>query len=171
MAAKTQRKIEKHHIVSRAKVHKPIRSTSWDTFVPKQKKKVSLRSKLIKELDAIFSKYIRLRDSDQMWMWKCCTCWVVKHWKRMQNCHFITRWNYKYRWRLENCHIWCYRCNIILEWNYINYTLFMIKTYGHGMVERMKTDKQLVKISTPDLKDMIEKYKYEVDLLIKLKKW
>jgi len=45
----------------------------------------------------------------------------------------------------------------------------MIKKYGEGMIREMQKDKELVKISTPDIREMIEKYKYEVELLMKVK--
>lgn len=33
----------------------------------------------------------------------------------------------------------------------------------------MQEDKELIKVSTPEIREMIEKYKYEVELLMKAK--
>jgi len=37
-------------------------------------------------------------------------------------------------------------------------------------VREMQEDRELIKISTPEIREMIEKYKYEVELLMKVKK-
>ena len=39
-------------------------------------------SKLKKKLDAIFSKYIRLKDADKNGYVKCYTCGVKKYWEK-----------------------------------------------------------------------------------------
>lgn len=138
--------------------------------IKKRKIKTKSRSQLVKELDAIFSRYIRLRDADKNGICTCITCWDKKPRKEMHNTHFISRSNYKYRRSVVNCFAWCYKCNVILHWNYISYTLVMVRKYGEGIVREMQEDKELVKISTPEIREMIEKYKYEVDLLMKVKK-
>jgi len=125
----------------------------------KTRKKKPTRWKLVKKLDAIFSQYIRLLGTDKYWNCECVTCWDIKHWKEMQNGHFISRSNYKYRWDEKNCHVQCMRCNVFLSWNYINYTLFMQKYLWEDEVERMVYDKQLIKITTPEIEEMIEHYK------------
>jgi len=123
-----------------------------------KKKKTKTRWQLIKEFDAIFSRYIRQRDSID-WICTCITCWDKHPIEKMHNTHFITRWNYKYRRDENNCFAWCYKCNIILHWNYINYTLAMISKFWKEKVEQMINDKELIKISTPEIREKIEYYK------------
>ena len=54
----------------------------------KQTPKSSI-SKLKKKLWTLFSKYIRLRDSDYRGICSCCTCGIKKHYKEMQAGHFL----------------------------------------------------------------------------------
>lgn len=123
----------------------------------KTKKKPS-RSKLVKKLDTIFSQFIRLRDSNDKWYAQCYTCWDTLHYKNLQNWHFITRGNYKYRWDENNCKPQCYKCNCIYSGNYKIYTSRMIDEYGKEKIDTMIWDKQITKISTPDIIDKIEHY-------------
>jgi len=57
--------------------------------IPKSKKKPS-RGKLVKKLDAVFSQYIRLKDSVGGYA-TCFTCGKKDHWKKLQNGHFQSR--------------------------------------------------------------------------------
>lgn len=132
-------------------------------------KKKKTRSQLIKELDKRFSVYIRLRDCDKKWIVKCPLCWSKNHRKKSQNMHFITRWNYKYRRDEKNCYWWCMRCNVILNWNYQKYTMFMIKKYWIDKVQEMINDKWLANIKTYELEEKIEYYKDFSKMLLELK--
>lgn len=133
-------------------------STKTQTKKKQSRKKKPTRWKLVKKLDAVFSQYIRLLSVDTIWNCECVTCWDIKSWKEMQNWHFISRSNYKYRRDEKNCHVQCMRCNVFLSWNYIRYTLFMQKLLWENIVEEMINDKQLVKITTPQLEEMIQHY-------------
>jgi len=154
--------------VAKSNVSQKTRS-QW-VSIGKKKIKTKSRSQLVKELDQIFSRYIRLRDADKNGICSCITCSAKVHWKNIQCWHFLTRGNYKYRWSENNCFAQCMPCNIYKSWNYISYTLVMIWKYGEKKVRDMQEDKELVKISTPEIREMIEKYKYEVELLMKIKK-
>ena len=136
-----------------------IKTTIKKTVPNKPKKRTESRSKLVKKLDSIFSQYIRLRDDNK----GCVTCGDIKPWKEMQNCHFYTRGRQPTRWDETNCHSGCYRCNVILKGNYIKYTIYMMDRYGREVVDGLER-KSLsgVKISTPELREMIEEYKIKV---------
>lgn len=84
---------------------------------------------LVGELDRLFSIYIRNRDN------VCISCW----WVATQNGHFISRRYWKYRWCDYNCHWQCYGCNVWKHWNYIPYTIEMIKRYWDSVVEDMQS--------------------------------
>lgn len=120
-------------------------------------KKLS-RSKIIQKLDRIFSIYIRLRDCDNIWIVVCPLCKSKIPRKKAQNMHFISRWVLKYRFDEDNCHAGCMRCNVILNWNYIIYTRWMQIKYGIDKVDKMITDKQVYKLKTPELEEMIKEY-------------
>lgn len=120
-------------------------------------KKLS-RSKLIRELDRVFSIYIRLRDCNKDWIVVCPLCGARIPRKKSQNMHFISRWVLKYRYDETNCHWWCMRCNVILNWNYIKYTRWMQNKYWIEKIDEMINDKQIFKLRTPELQEMIEEY-------------
>lgn len=141
-----------------------VTKMSKKNIKPVDKNKPKSRSKLVKELDAIFSKYIRLRDDGG----GCVTCGVVKPWKEMQACHFYSRGRYPTRWHESNVFSGCYRCNVILKGSYINYTRYMIDRFGRQFVDDLEfLSLNGEKISTPKLREMIEEYTLKVEELIK----
>ena len=79
----------------------------------RKKKKTLTRQDYVKQLDNIFSTYIRLRDSNENWYVVCPLCWARIKWQQSQNMHFITRWCRLYRYDEDNCHAGCMRCNVI----------------------------------------------------------
>lgn len=136
----------------------------------KNKKKTwPTRSQLIKKLDQVFSVYIRLSVADKDWYITCPPCWTRVHWIKAQNMHFITRSVYKYRRDEKNCHAGCMRCNVILHGNYIVYTRRMQRKYGEILVDEMINDRQICKIATWSLQEMIEHYQALVDELKRTK--
>lgn len=125
----------------------------------KQKAKKPTRSKLIQKADSVFSTYIRLRDSDRHGIVTCPLCWAKQPRKKAQNMHFITRACMLYRYDENNCVAWCYRCNCILNWNYIEYTRYMQNKYWIEAVDLMIAEsKKIHKLSTAELEEIIEKY-------------
>lgn len=142
--------------VNVAKYTKPVK-------VVKKKKSPLSRGQIVRKLDSIFSQYIRLRDSESGES-TCVTCGIEKSWKEQQCGHFFTRGRYPTRWHEKNCHVQCYRCNILLKGNYINYTRFMIDTYGREFVDELeRVSSSITKIPTPQLREMIEYYKKLVE--------
>lgn len=128
--------------------------------------KVKSRSQLIKDLDKIFSQYIRLDKTDQYGYGHCVTCGSRGFWKELQNGHYISRGKYPTRWDEDNCHLQDYKCNVVLSGNYIEYTLFMIDRYGRKFVDELKIKSiNGEKISTPELREKIEYYKNKVNML------
>tara|TARA_R110000851_G_C12685312_1_gene524316 strand:- start:85 stop:468 length:384 start_codon:yes stop_codon:yes gene_type:complete len=122
-------------------------------------KKKETVSTLKKKLDKIFSIYIRNRDSDNG-LCTCCTCGVVKPIKEMQNGHYVSRSCLPLRFAENNCHAQCMPCNIFKKGNMDEYALFMIKTYGDGILEELNQKKhQLIKYPINWYREQIEKYK------------
>jgi Bacteriophage Lambda NinG protein len=117
---------EKHKDTSSPKIKSDTKSIVKHKVPVRKKKKTKTHSQLVKELDAIFSRYIRLRDADDKGICVCITCGSKVHRKEIQNGHFISRGNYKYRRSVVNCFGQCMPCNIYKSGNYISYTLYMI---------------------------------------------
>lgn len=121
------------------------------------------------KLDKIFSLYIRLRDSNKGRV-KCPLCGKVINWKEAQNMHFIKRSNMKYRYSEENCYAGCVGCNVYLNGNYQQYTLFMIKKFWQKKVEEMINDKGINKVKERELEEKIIEYVEKCKKLCKEKK-
>lgn len=77
----------------------------------KKKPAKTERQKLINKLDASFSEFVRLRDSDHQGVCRCITCNDFKHWTQMDAGHFVTRDNMATRWEEENVNAQCPHCN------------------------------------------------------------
>ena len=102
-----------------------------------QELKISRQSE-IKKLDTVFSQYIRLYNSDEDGICKCCTCNRLFAWNRLDNGHFVGRGKMATRFDEKNCHPQCRHCNWILEGNQAEYERFIKKSYGDNMVAILK---------------------------------
>lgn len=69
------------------------------------------RSTLVKNLDTVFSQYIRLRYAKDE-IAECVTCGKKDHYKKLQCGHFMSRRHYSTRWDENNVGVQCYGCNI-----------------------------------------------------------
>lgn len=145
---------------------KPLQATKAQNTVSKPSKaktKPVKRSKVVKDLDAIFSQYIRLKESDEYGYCICVTSGQKMFWKEAQCGHFVSRGKYPTRWDETNCHPQSVYSNIFLKGDYINYTIYMIDRYGREYVDELiDRSKQSVKIPTAELIEKIAYYKTEV---------
>ena len=128
--------------------------------------KLKDRKRLVRELDAIFSRYIRLKDSF-MGEAVCVTCGKKADWAAMQNGHFYSRGRFSTRWDEDNCHVQCMRCNVILHGNYIAYTKFMIDRYGREFVDELERKSLTTqRLTRPEMEELIQYYKARVKQLL-----
>lgn len=127
-------------------------------------KKRKSRSKLTKELDAIFSQRLRHKYADPItWLVQCYTCNIRKKIKEMQNWHFITRTCMLLRRDPNNCRPQCVWCNVYKSWNYIEYTRKMIEEVWIEEVDRLRDLKTTIKKRTLDeIEEMIAFYKSDL---------
>jgi len=128
------------------------------------KKKLS-RSKIVKKLDAIFSRYIRKKNSKNN-LAKCFTCGKVDEWLYLQCGHFQSRRHYATRWSEVNCQVQCSGCNIFKHGEQYKFSLELNKKYGSTTANdlHIQSHKE-VKYSTDDLLEMIKKYQELFDNL------
>ena len=130
--------------------------------IPKSKKKPS-RSKLVKKLDAIFSQYIRLKDSIGGYA-TCFTCGKKDHWKKLQNGHFQSRKHYATRWDEQNCQVQCAGCNVFRYGEQFLFAKYLDERFYAGLSDELFFKaKQIVKFTNSEIEDMILKYKKLVD--------
>jgi hypothetical protein len=113
------------------------------------------RSTIVKNLDTVFSQYIRLRYAKNE-IAECVTCGKKDHYKKLQCGHFQSRRHYSTRWDENNVGVQCYGCNITNQ----GQQFLFAKHLGLELAEQMVLkSKQIVKFSDNDLQDMIQHYK------------
>jgi len=120
------------------------------------------RSKIVKELDSAFSKFIRNRDSDGE-LCTCSTCGVQKPIKQMQAGHFMSRSKYSTRWDEENVHAQCAGCNMWKQGRQYEMSIYIDQKYYDGKAdELLRKSNGIEKFSDVEL---IEKTKHYKELL------
>ena len=126
-------------------------------------------SKLKKELDNIFSLFIRLREATDEGMVQCFTCSRTSHYKSgMQNGHFQSRRHHSTRWNETNCQVQCVKCNMYEQGEQFRFGMALDSKYGEGTSEELEfLSRTIMKVSRIDYEEKISYYK---DLVDKLKK-
>ena len=120
-------------------------------------------AKLKKELDTIFSQYIRWYYADDTGMVQCFTCGVVKPVKQMQNGHFRSRKHLNTRWDTRNCRPQCVKCNMYDQGRQYDFGIKLQQELGKDIVDEViKLSHQSTKLTKNDLIEMIKFYKNEM---------
>jgi len=115
-------------------------------------KKEKTQAQLKKELDRVFSIYIR-----QKYDKSCYTCGKVG---TLQNGHFVPRQYLATRWDENNCRPQCVGCNIFGNGKPLDFEERLKKDLGDDFVEEMKlTRHQSLKLDRHWYTAEIEKYK------------
>jgi len=109
----------------------------------KSKKKVKTQAQLKKELDQIFSIYIRQKFSDDNGNNTCYTCGKAGTIKTMQNGHFVSRQYLATRWSEDNCRIQCSGCNIFGNGKPLDFEERLKEDLGEEYVEKMKASRHI----------------------------
>ena len=123
-------------------------------------KKQKSTSKLKKELDAVFSKYIRLRYADKLGYCRCATCGVKKHWKELQCGHFVPRNYLNTRWLIQNCMPQCVGCNYFGKGKPVQMADKIRLEFGDACPDNLYTLARIVaKFTKFDYERMIDEYK------------
>ncbi len=130
--------------------------------MPKRKRK-----SIVKELDSVFSQYVRRRDSNLDGYVECATCGTCKPVKQMQNGHFQSRGKYPTRWHEHNTGPQCVGCNMFKQGEQYKMSKYLDEKYGEGTADKMvRLSNTTAKFSDADLLEMIEHYKELLNDLI-----
>lgn len=121
--------------------------------------------------DRIFSEYIRLLECDDKWYCICPCCWAKIHWTVAQNMHYRSRVCLKFRFDETNCHAGCMRCNVILNGNYRNYHLFMIKMYWEEYEKYLWDDNELIDLGIEFYQEKILEWYNKIQFFKKRLVW
>lgn len=116
-----------------------------------------------KKLDAVFSRYIRLKYAKKE-MCTCYTCGKVKHWKEVQNGHFIPRNILVTRFDENNCRPQCVGCNMFGNGKILDFEDHLVKEIGRKEVDKLKQSRfKIFKVDVSWYKERIEHYEKEVE--------
>ena len=122
---------------------------------------------VVADLDAIFSRYIRLKDADKEGMATCVTCGKKDNHTSMQCGHFISRQHMYTRFCELNCHVQCEDCNVRLRGNLARYAKYLESTNRGSVDLLMEQGHTVYKYSITELKEMIAHYTQRIKLLSK----
>tara|TARA_R110002012_G_scaffold319658_1_gene540931 strand:+ start:750 stop:1151 length:402 start_codon:yes stop_codon:yes gene_type:complete len=128
--------------------------------------KKTKRKTLVTTLDTVFSKYIRLKNSDANGYCNCITCGKKAYWEKdgIHAGHFMSRKHYSTRWDERNVKPQCHYCNTHKYGEQYKYSLYLGKETSEDLLE---LSHRTVKFSDVDLREMILLYKNLVSSLEK----
>ncbi len=117
------------------------------------------RSKIVKKLDAVFSQYIRLSNTDKHGYCTCVTCGKKYFWKQIQAGHFMSRKHYSTRWLEDNVKPQCYGCNVMQQGQQYKFSKYL----GNNLSEELyNKSKEVIKFTTDELQDKITYYSEQI---------
>ena len=117
----------------------------------------------LKELDRVYSIYIRMRDADDYGRVKCCTCDMVAHWSEMDCGHYISRYNLSTRFDERNCHAQCKRCNQFHGGMEFEHLLYIRSRYGLKIPFELEgLAHEPIKLMQHEIDELVEVYKQKI---------
>ena len=107
------------------------------------------RKRVVRRLDEVVSKYIRLRDK------KCVQCGKQE---KLTNGHVFSRRAYNTRWDVSengNCHTQCWGCNFSHGNDNYDYYKWYIDKFGAERFDELRFEfKKSVKFTTAELEEL-----------------
>lgn len=133
------------------------------------KSKPKSTATLIAELDEIFSKWIRYRDTDSFGYGKCFTCGQRLHFKDGDCGHGITRHHMPTRFDERNCALQCRYCNRYEGGEQKAFAAAVDKKHGPGTWATLQMlSRSTFKLTRPEIEEMVEYYKNAVRAMKKI---
>lgn len=123
----------------------------------KTKESMLTRSEWLNIAQKVFNTYIRQRDKGL----NCISCGTITG--QMHCGHYMSIGsNPQLRFNEDNCHKQCAKCNNYLSGNLILYRKNLIKKIGLEEVEKLECDRSVLKLTIPEIKELITEYKYKI---------
>ena len=123
------------------------------------------RKPLTKELDRVFSIYIRQRGMDVNGFNECFTCGRYMLWNKLQCGHFQSRRHMSTRWDETNCRPQCLACNMFRQGEQFKFGKRIDLEHGEGTAELLEIlSKKTIKFSQAEIKEKIEYYAAKIKL-------
>ena len=118
------------------------------------------RSRVIKQLDRIFSKYIRLKYSVDGYV-QCYTCGKWERVEKMTVGHFVKRQYIGTRFDERNVKPQCRGCNYFLQGNDSVFAEKLKEEYGENILQILELERRK-RLEMSDLLLLLEFYKKEL---------
>jgi hypothetical protein len=152
---------------NRCKAHATIESTNRRIAKYEEAEDDESLQNLISDLDAVFSRFIRLKYADEKGIVPCYTCPKKLPIAQIQNGHFIHRTDMASRWLEDNCRPQCAECNSRHNDNPEPYRQ-RLESERKGITDwLLGQSREVVKPTRDELKMMIIDYRHKVKLLEK----
>lgn len=129
----------------------------WNIKKRKWKNKLKTHSQWLKDLQVVFNAYIRKRDKNK----PCISCGSVTG-KRDAGHYRSVGSTPELRFNEDNVHAQCVPCNQHKHGNLIDYRIGLIKRIGKEKVENLETAHPPLKLTIPEVKELIKLYKKKV---------
>ena len=130
----------------------------------------STNEDLKKDLDKVFSEYIRKRDcflsTRTLTSGKCITCNKFFPYSELDCGHYVPRSNMSTRWHEDNCHAQCIECNRLLSGNLGKYSETLKKAWIGDKLERL--GKKIKKYSQFEMLQLKTVYREKINNIKKL---
>lgn len=110
----------------------------------------------LKQIDGLFSKYIRKRNSIDGYN-MCFTCGRVERIENLDCGHFISRKVMATRFNEINCQPQCKRCNQFLNGNLKVFEENLIEVYGQEKIDELKSLKNKI-VKNIDIGQLYDSY-------------
>jgi len=120
---------------------------------------------IIDDLDFVFSRYIRIKESDKNGNVSCYTCGKISHWKETQCGHFIKRGQMQLRWDSRNARPQCPICNVSLYGNLGVYENNLNEEHL-GLPEQLREiSREVYKYSREELKELLSELRAKLAIV------
>lgn len=120
---------------------------------------------IIDDLDFVFSRYIRIKESDKNGIVSCYTCGKSHHWKEIQCGHFIKRGQMQLRWDSRNARPQCPECNVVQYGNLEVYEK-NLNEEQQGLPEQLREiSREVYKYSREELKELLSELRAKLTIV------
>lgn len=133
-----------------------VKNKTWKQKKQKMQQELETIQDYIKMAQIIFNKYIRLRDKEE----NCISC--GKHINGVRHAsHYLSAGGHSaIRFNEDNIWVSCYKCNVMLSGNQVEYRKALIKKIGIERVEWLEEHGSKIKKWTKEeLREIMQKYK------------
>ena len=132
------------------------------------KRRLSI-AKATKNLDKVFSEYIRMRNADANGYVKCFTSGKIMHWKESQAGHYMSRRHMATRWDEQNVQVQSSSDNMFNQGNAPMFAYALDQKYGKGTAEKLLIkSRNFWKPTCFELELLTKEYQKKIDELSKV---